>query len=124
MIKAARNQLAYARPMCRLVVNGTDITDAVEKRLVELTLTDNRGMEADQLDVLLSDHDGKLAIPPRGAELRLWLGWSDSGLVDKGVFTVDELEHSGAADTLSIRARSADLRGELKTRREQDRKSG
>lgn len=119
MIEAARKQLAYARPLCRLVVNGTDITAAVEKRLVELTLTDNRGMEADQLDVALSDHDGKLAIPPRGAELRLWLGWSDSGLVDKGVFTVDELEHSGAPDTLSIRARSADLRGDLKTRREQ-----
>lgn len=119
MIEAARKQLAYARPLCRLVVNGTDITAAVEKRLVELTLTDNRGMEADQLDVMLSDHDGRLAIPPRGAELRLWLGWSDSGLVDKGTFTVDELEHSGAPDTLSIRARSADLRGDLKTRREQ-----
>lgn len=119
MIEAARKQLAYARPICRLVVNGTDITAAVEKRLVELTLTDNRGMEADQLDVVLSDHDGKLAIPPRGAELRLWLGWSDTGLVDKGTFTVDELEHSGAPDTLSIRARSADLRGDLKTRREQ-----
>lgn len=119
MIEAARKQLAYPRPLCRLVVNGTDITAAVEKRLVELTLTDNRGMEADQLDVALSDHDGKLAIPSRGAELRLWLGWSDTGLVDKGTFTVDELEHSGAPDTLSIRARSADLRGDLKTRREQ-----
>lgn len=50
--------------------------------------------------------------------LHLWLGWSDSGLVDKGTYTVDETEHSGAPDVLSIRARSADLRKGLKVKRE------
>jgi phage protein D len=50
--------------------------------------------------------------------VRLWLGWSDAGLVDKGTYTVDETEHSGAPDVLSIRARSADLRKGLKTKRE------
>ena len=50
--------------------------------------------------------------------VRLWLGWSDTGLVDKGTYTVDETEHSGAPDVLSIRARSADLRKGLKTKRE------
>lgn len=118
MIEAARNLMSHPRPICRLMVDGTDITGAVEQRLVSIGLTDNRGMEADQLDVTLSDHDGLLAIPPRGATLRLWLGWSDTGLVDKGTYTVDETEHSGAPDTLSIRARSADLRGGLKTKRE------
>lgn len=113
-----RDTTAYPRPICRLVVDGRDITAAIEQRLVSIDLTDNRGMEADQLDVVLSDHDGLLAIPPRGAVLRLWLGWSDTGLVDKGSFTVDETEHSGAPDTLSIRARSADLRGGLKAKRE------
>lgn len=113
-----RDTTAYPRPICRLLVNGRDITADIEQRLVSIDLTDNRGMEADQLDVVLSDHDGLLAIPPRGAVLRLWLGWSDTGLVDKGSFTVDETEHSGAPDTLSIRARSADLRGGLKAKRE------
>ncbi|CAM3059731.1 hypothetical protein PSAE105876_18835 [Pseudomonas aeruginosa] len=47
-------------------------------------------LEADQLSVTLSDHDGLLAIPPRGAMLHLWLGWSNSGLVDKGPYTIDE----------------------------------
>jgi phage protein D len=50
--------------------------------------------------------------------VRLWLGWDDTGLIDKGSFTVDETEHSGAPDTLSIRARSADLRGGLKAKKE------
>lgn len=117
-----RELTAYPRPICKVVVNGNDITDLLlggqQPRLVSIELTDNRGLEADQLDITLSDHDGLLAIPPRGATVRLWLGWDDTGLVDKGSFTVDETEHSGAPDTLSIRARSADLRGGLKAKKE------
>lgn len=109
----------YPQPICKLVVDGRDITDAIEKRLDSIRLTDNRGMEADTLDISLSDHDGALAIPPRGARIDLWLGWTTSGLVYKGSYTVDETEHSGAPDMISIRARSADLRETLKTKREQ-----
>ncbi len=105
-------------PAFRLTVDGLDIAQLISPRLMGLELTDNRGVEADQLSITLSDHDGLLAIPPKGAVLRLWLGWSDTGLVDKGTYTVDETEHSGAPDVLSIRARSADLRKGLKTKRE------
>ncbi|QEY63379.1 phage late control D family protein [Metapseudomonas lalkuanensis] len=110
--------MTYPKPIYRLTVNGRDITFEVTARLISLTLTDNRGPEADTLDIELSDHDGLLAIPPRGATLQVWLGWSDTGLVDKGTFTVDETEHSGPPDTLSIRARSADMRGPLVKKRE------
>lgn len=109
---------AYPVPAFRLTVDGNDIAMKVSPRLMNLDLTDNRGVEADQLTITLSDHDGLLSIPPKGAVLRLWLGWSDTGLVDKGTYTVDETEHSGAPDVLSIRARSADLRKGLKTKRE------
>ena len=109
---------AYPVPAFRLTVDGLDIAQLVSPRLMSLELTDNRGVEADQLSITLSDHDGLLSIPPKGAVLRLWLGWSDTGLVDKGTYTVDETEHSGAPDVLSIRARSADLRKGLKTKRE------
>lgn len=109
---------AYPVPAFRLSVDGLDIAQKVSPRLMSLELTDNRGVEADQLTITLSDHDGLLTIPPKGAVLRLWLGWSDTGLVDKGTYTVDETEHSGAPDVLSIRARSADLRKGFKTKRE------
>ncbi|OXS23103.1 late control protein [Pseudomonas fluorescens] len=109
---------AYSVPAFRLTVDGLDIAQLISPRLMSLELTDNRGIEADQLSITLSDHDGLLTIPPKGAVLRLWLGWSDTGLVDKGTYTVDETEHSGAPDVLSIRARSADLRKGLKTKRE------
>lgn len=51
--------------------------------------------------------------------LTLWLGWQGSALLNKGDFTVDEIEHRGAPDTLTIRARSADFRGTLNSRREE-----
>lgn len=113
-----RELTAYPRPICRVVVDGRDITADITARLISIELTDNRGMEADQLDIALSDHDGLLAIPPREASIDLWLGWDDTGLVYKGSYKVDETEHSGAPDTLNIRARSADLSGGLKVKRE------
>lgn len=118
---AARSALGdndYPAPIFRLSVDGLDIAQLVSPRLISLSLTDNRGLEADQLDISLSDHDGLMAIPPKGAVLRLWLGWTDTGLVDKGTFTVDETEHSGMPDVLNIRGRSADLRKQFKVKRE------
>ncbi|WGO91847.1 phage late control D family protein [Pseudomonas viciae] len=109
---------AYPIPAYRITVDGKDIAQLISPRLMNLELTDNRGIEADQLSITLSDHDGLLTIPPKGAVIRLWLGWSDTGLVDKGSYTVDEIEHSGAPDMLDIRARSADLRKGFKTKRE------
>ncbi|MBO1539581.1 phage late control D family protein [Pseudomonas sp. OA65] len=117
-IEGYRRDAAYAVPAYRITVDGKDIAQLISPRLMNLDLTDNRGIEADQLSITLSDHDGLLTIPPKGAVIRLWLGWSDTGLVDKGSYTVDEIEHSGAPDVLNIRARSADLRKGFKTKRE------
>ncbi|MFY9326422.1 MAG: contractile injection system protein, VgrG/Pvc8 family, partial [Georgfuchsia sp.] len=105
------------RPAWRIDVDGVNITPSISDRLISLTLTDNRGMEADQLDLCLDDADGRLSLPPRGAALHLWLGWEAEGLTDKGTYTVDEVEHCGAPDQLTIRARSADLRAGLSTQR-------
>ncbi len=113
-----RHDASHAAPAFRITVDGNDIAKMISPRLISLDLTDNRGMEADQLSISLSDHDGLLAIPPHGAVICLWLGWSETGLIDKGTYTVDETEHSGAPDVLSIRARSADLRKGLKAKRE------
>lgn len=106
------------KPIYRLTHNGKDITARFQGRLMSLTLTDNRGFEADQLDIELDDHDGMLDLPEKGARLSLALGWADSGVVDKGTYKVDEIEHTGPPDRLTIRARSADLGSDLTTRKE------
>lgn len=120
MITGMNNQAgARVAPAYMLTLDGADITQNFSDRLIGLTMTDNRGFEADQLDIALDDTDGLVELPPRGASLTLWLGWQGSALVNKGSFTVDEIEHRGAPDTLTIRGRSADFRGTLNSRREQ-----
>ena len=106
------------RPAYRIKVGDKDITGRFQGRLIGLTLTDNSGFEADQLDIELDDSDGKLDLPEKGVRLSLSLGWEGSGLVDKGTYKVDELEHTGPPDRLIIRARSAEMDGGLTTRRE------
>ncbi|WP_081775112.1 contractile injection system protein, VgrG/Pvc8 family [Methylobacillus glycogenes] len=105
-------------PIFSLTLDGKDLTQKFADRLISLTLTDNRGYEADQLDLILDDTDGRLDIPLRGVQVKLALGWKESGLVPKGSFTVDEVEHTGTPDQLTIRARSADLRAGLTQQKE------
>ena len=119
--------IAYPRAVWALSLAGVpspenpsfrDLSTTLEPRLMQLTLTDNPGLDADQLDITLSDADGLLDIPERGVKLRLALGRDDIGLIDKGIYTVDEVEHSGAPDQLTIRAHSADMRDSLMTKKE------
>lgn len=108
---------AEVMPDFMINLDQRDITQNIRSRLLSLNLTDNRGFEADQLDIELDDADGMVTMPERGAVLSVFLGWKGSALVGKGSFTVDEVEHHGAPDTLTIRARSADFRGTLNSRR-------
>ncbi len=121
-------------PDFRVTLDGTDLTGTLQEdvasvagrirsRLISLSISEKRGDEADQLDIVLSDADGRLALPKTGAVLNVQLGWiqgSDvtTGLVDKGSFKVDEVAHAGPPDVVTIRARSVDFTSDLKTRRE------
>jgi len=107
----------------QVTLEGRDLTDKLSPRLISLSITEKRGEAADDLSLVLHDHDGKLAIPKKGALLRVKLGWLQGddvvvGLVDKGSFKVDEAEHSGPPDIVTIRARSADLAGDLRIRKD------
>lgn len=108
----------HPTPNYKISIDGRDITPAFNARLISLTLTDNRGFEADTLDLSLDDSDGKLALPARGVSITVALGWMGSPLVDKGSYVIDEIEHSGAPDQLMLRAKSADLRAGLSIKKE------
>lgn len=107
------------QPDYRITLQGQVISPEFRARLSQLTLHDRRGMQADQLDITLTDDDGMLDIPPTGAELTLAIGWKGQALTERGTFTVDEVEHIGAPDTLNIRASSADMRQGLPSKRTQ-----
>ena len=108
----------------RVTLDGRDLTGTLRPRLVSLGLSEKRGGEADQLDIVLDDSDGQLALPKPGAVLRVQLGWRQgrdvaTGLVDKGSFKVDEVSHSGPPDLVTLRARATDFTSEIRNRREQ-----
>lgn len=109
---------SYPHAIYRLLVNGTDIGGIVQDRLIRMTITDNRGIETDSIEIDLSDHDGLLEIPPKGAEIEAWIGWSNTGLVYKGKYLVKERRHTGAPDVLTLRAESADMKAAFKKKKE------
>ena len=95
-----------------------EITHKLNNRLISLELEDNRGFTADTLNLNLSDHDGKLAFPKRGEKLEVSLGWQGEALTPKGIYLVDEVSYQGSPDVLTIRAKSADLMGDLASGKE------
>ncbi|WER20928.1 phage late control D family protein [Providencia stuartii] len=105
-------------PQYVLAAGDVNINERLQGRLMSLTMTDNRGFEADQLDIEIDDADGKMMLPKRGEVLSLHLGWKNEPLIFKGKFTVDEIEYSGAPDKITIRGRSADFRSSLNVKRE------
>ncbi|MBJ9954401.1 DNA primase [Acinetobacter baumannii] len=108
----------YPNAIFKILVNGLDISEKIQSRLIRLNITDNRGIEVDTVEIELSDHDGTLLIPPKGAELDVSIGWSNQGLVYKGKYTVKEREYSGVPDVLTIRGISADLKATFKKKKE------
>ncbi|MBP6876571.1 MAG: phage late control D family protein [Phenylobacterium sp.] len=86
-------------------------------RLSTLSLTERRDEAADQLDLVITDEDGRMALPKTGAIIELELGWRGGLLVPKGRFKVDQVGHRGAPDTISIKARSADFTAAFRKRR-------
>lgn len=103
--------------------DGTDLTDRVNPRLIELALTEKRGEEADTLEVTIHNHDRAVAPPKKGAILNLALGWKSGddvtpGLVEKGRFKVDDSGRGGPPDRITIRARAADFASDYRTRKD------
>lgn len=98
----------HLTPVAKLTINGKPFNTDALSRIISISLTDKSGFEADELTVSLSDHDGKLALPPKSAEITIALGYIETGVVDKGSYKITEVSWSGAPDTLHITAQSAD----------------
>lgn len=94
------------RPAFRVTVNGSNITDLIADRLVELSVTDEAGVKSDRVDLTIDDRDQRLAIPSTKAKISVAIGYADR-LVDKGAFVVEEVELEGPLRRMTIRANAA-----------------
>ena len=102
-------------PVLKLTADSKPLNDQVMARIMTLSVTDNKNLDADELTLTLDDHDGALALPKRGVKLQCWMGFEDAGIHDMGIYIVDSSEWSGTPDTISIRAKSADFKSSLKS---------
>ncbi len=102
----------------RVTLNGKDLSPLIAPDLISLTLSECRSDEADTVEITIDDSKGKYDIPKRGDSIKVSLGWMGDRLVDKGSFTVDEVEHAGAPDVITIHGRSASMSSDMHERRE------
>ena len=103
-------------PIFNISLDGQTLP--IQQRLVSLEISDHAGIESDTLRLILTDPDGALELPRHGVELIAAIGFAETGLVDKGLFIVDEVEYSSPPNTLTISARATDFRGSFRKRRE------
>lgn len=84
----------------------------LNNHIIGLTLTDNRGFEADTLRIMVDDSKGNIILPDSNAEITLSLGFG-ANLINKGKFIVDSVTHTGPPDVITIGAHSADFKKEF-----------
>lgn len=106
------------RPVFRIVIDGRqDVTDRVRDRLLSLRVTDETGLRSDAVELRLDDRGSALALPRRGAEMEVSLGWEGRRERVEGAYVVDEVELSGPPRTLAVRAKAADMHSSLKAQK-------
>lgn len=92
----------------RCVINGKDISDKVKENLVSLTIVDNDGVQADTLNMTLSNYIKR----PEGEDtIKLWI---DENYY--GVFIVNETE-TNDINLLTVSATSVNFHEKLKEKK-------
>lgn len=107
------------QPVFRIYAGSNEITSAIRDRLIELVVTDEAGIQSDELKLTLDDRrreDGAIAELPRiGTVLTVSLGHAETRLVSLGRFIVDELEIRSPPATLTVSAKAADMVGPFRS---------
>lgn len=98
------------KPDFSLKAEGNDITAAIRRGLVSITLTDYGGGtgNTDELQVTLVSET--LTLPEKGARLELALGFNGR-LTDKGWYVVCAVESSGPPRMVTLTATAAPMNG-------------
>lgn len=105
------------QPVFCIIADGKDITSLINDRLLLLRTSDKPGMASDTLELQIDDRDSAVTLPPRGAELQVYLGYDADVLTRLGRYVVDEIDISGPPATMTLRGKASDMRGSGKTSR-------
>ena len=107
------------QPVFRIYADRVEITAAIRDRLIELVVTDEAGIQSDELKLTLDDRrreDGAIAeLPKIGTVLTVSLGYAETTRVAMGRFIVDEVEIGSPPATLTVSAKAADMVGPFRS---------
>ena len=90
-------------PDFQLDLGGSDRTEVVRTLLESISVVDKPGIEADTCDISLKAED-MLAIPERGTEVKVKLGFRGGGLAEVFSGVANRVGISGTPDRLFIQA--------------------
>lgn len=115
----------------RVKVKGVDVTDEIKKDLISIDVKDIEDTEADDLQIRLSDPDGKWLTKwlndtvqkgssgAKGLSVSVYLGMRDhTGKVveqNNGRFILDTMSHSGPPSVATLKCTSVDFKGEIRS---------
>ena len=107
------------QPRFQIQADAVDISTAVGDRLIDLVVTDEAGIQSDELKLTLDDRrraDGAIAQLPRiGSVLEVSLTYAGQAWVPMGKFIVDEIELRAPPATLTVSAKAADMVGPFRS---------
>lgn len=101
----------------QIIANGADVTEIIQDRVLEIRSVDKPGLDADECTITLDDRDGRIAFPPKGATLKVSVGWEGQGLSMLGEYAVDDVGVRGPPASVVIRGKPANMRATSKTQR-------
>jgi phage protein D len=84
--------------------------------LLSLTVTDNEGTKSDSVTLDI-DNRSQIPAPKKGAKMKIWLGYVETGLIYMGTYVVDNWSKSGRPRKLTVNAKAAGMTTELKSPR-------
>ena len=100
-----------------ILADNQNITDTIRRHLILLRATDERGMQSDTLELHLNDRDKAIALPRRGAKLKVSIGYKETDLALMGVYIIDEVTIFGPPNSMTIKGKAVDMHGLLKSQK-------
>lgn len=107
-------------PAFRVLKNDVDITANLADRLLALQIVSvsGGGNSSDMLTITLDDRDAAIEAPatdgPQAAELRILLGYRETGLVDMGSFRITTTTYGIMPRTMTLIGTGVDMTSDVK----------
>jgi phage protein D len=104
-------------PIVQIFLDGKDISSRMNGRILSGSIEETDGERTDKLTLTISNYDGKLAKPAKGAILKVSIGWQETGVAKAGEFKVQEVTKHGEVAVFHVTAQAAALDNSLKTQK-------